>query len=97
MGYWYEIYDPEHDFKLIDEGKFVGMPFYDNTCPVNIPMACGDVGCYSHPDYSDPYNCTALISRNLAIELQKYMKCNNTIFTDMMDENYTNTLIVRIT
>lgn len=97
MGYWYEFYDPEHDFKLVDEGKFAGMPFYETNFPVNVPMAFGDVGYYLHPDYADPYNCTGLISRELAIELQKYMECNNTIFTDMMDANHTNTLVFRIT
>ena len=97
MGYYYEFYDPEHNFRLVDEGKFAGMPFYDNKCPVVIPMVFGDVGCYSHPDYTDPYNCTGLLSRATAIELQKYMTCNQTLFTDMMDKSHTDTLIFRIT
>ena len=97
MGYYYEFYDQEHDFKLVGEGKFAGMPFYDHKCPINVPMAFGDVGCYTRPDYTDPYNCTGLLSRTIAIELQKYMACNNTLFTDMMDEHHTDTLIFRIT
>lgn len=97
MGYYYEFYDPEHDFKLVDEGKFSGMPFYWTVCPVEIPMVYGNIGNSFNPDYSDPYNCTGLLSRNRAIELQKHMDVNKTIFTDMMDENHTDTLVFRIT
>lgn len=97
MGYYYEFYDPEHDFKLVDEGSFSGMPFYWTQCPVDIPMVHGNVGSSFKPNYIDPYNCTGLLSRNMAIELQKYMDTNKTIFTDMMDESHTDTLVFRIT
>lgn len=97
MGYYYQFYDPEHDFKLVDEGEFAGMPFYWTDCPVMIPMVYGDIGNYFEPNYIDPYNCTGLLSRDMAIELQKYMDVNKTIFTDMMDEAYTDTLVFRIT
>lgn len=97
MGYYYEFYDPEHDFRLVNEGSFSGMPFYWTKCPVDIPMVYGDVGCSFESDYSDPYNCTGLLSRKMAIELQKYMDTNKTIFTDMMDESHTDTLVFRIT
>ena len=97
MGYYYQFYDPEHDFKLVDEGTFAGMPFYWANCPVMIPMVYGDVGGNLTPNYTDPYNCTGLLSRESAIELQKYMDTNKTIFTDMMDESHTDTLVFRIT
>ena len=98
MGYYYEFYDPEHDFKKVEEGNFSGMPFYwdKENMPIEIPMAFGlekYLSCVNH----DPYNCTGLISRELATEIQKYMSDNNTLFTDLMDENHTDTLIFRIT
>lgn len=97
MGYYYEFYDPEHDFKLLDEGSFSGMPFYWSAYPVEIPMVYGDIGNGLWPDYIDPYNCTGLLSRNMAIELQKHMDTNKTIFTDMMNKAHTDTLVFRIT
>lgn len=98
MGYYYEFYDPEHDFKMVAEGKFDGMPFYWNkeNMPIEIPMAYGlekYVSCVNH----DPYNCTGLLGRELAIKIQEYMTNNKTLFTDLMDENYTDTLVFRIT
>lgn len=96
MGYYYSFYDAEHNFKLIDEGKFSGMPFYWDNLPVEIPMSYGEAGGYTMGDYSDPYNCTGLLSRKKALEVQKYMSINKTFFTDMMDEHHTDTLVFRI-
>lgn len=89
MGYYYKFYNAEKDCELISEGKFVGMPFYWNKecMPINIPMV---------NDMFSSYNCTGLLYRTTAVEVQKYMKENNTLFTDLMDEYHTNTLIFRI-
>lgn len=37
MGYCYTFYNPEKDFEVIDSGKFVGMPMYQQDFPVKIP------------------------------------------------------------
>lgn len=98
MGYYYEFYDPEHKFKKVAEGKFSGMPFYWNksSLPIEIPMAHGleQTVCGV---YYDPYNCTGLLSRALAVKLQAHMDTNETLFIDLMDENHTDTLVFRIT
>lgn len=97
MSYYYEFYDPENNFKRVAEGSFSGMPFYWNeeNMPVKIPMSFGLEQTFCGKQ-EDIYNCTGLLSRKLAIEIQKYMKINKTLFTDLMDENYTDTLIFRI-
>lgn len=98
MSYYYEFYDAENNFKEVASGSFAGMPFYWNkeSMPIEIPMFfgleqtfCGTI--------EDPYNCTGLIGRKLAVEIQKYMTTNKTLFTDLMDENHTDTLVFRIT
>ena len=38
MGYCYTFYNPEKDFEVIDSGKFVGMPMYQQDFPVKIPI-----------------------------------------------------------
>ena len=98
MGYYYEFYNPENHFKKIAEGKFSGMPFYWNKkdMPIKIPMFHGLEQTFCGTQI-DPYNCTGLLGRELAIEIQKYMKTNETLFTDLMDENHTDTLVFRIT
>ena len=82
MGYYYEFYDPEHNFKKVAEGKFSGMPFYWNkeSMPLEIPMFHGLEQTFCG-EQEDIYNCTGL----------------NTLFTDLMDENHTDTLVFRIT
>ena len=89
MGYYYKFFRPD-DFKLINEGKFAGMPFYWNDLPVNIKM----VGVVD--DFNSPYDTTGLMSRAEAVELQKYMTVNKTLFTDMMDKEYIDALLFRI-
>lgn len=98
MGYYYEFYDPEHSFKKVAEGKFSGIPFYwsEENLPIEIPMAYG-LEQYFGGVLHDPYNCTGLLSRELAIKLQEYMDTNKTMFTDLMNENHTDTLVFRIT
>ena len=96
MGYYYSFYDPEHDFKKVAEGKFADMPFYYNKqhLTADIPMVFGlektMVG-----EYENPYNCTGLLGRKLAEKIQKSL--THTLFTDLMDENHTDTLVFRIT
>lgn len=46
---------------------------------------------------NDPYNCTGIIDRNLAEEIQKYININNTIFTDWMDKYHIDSIVFRIT
>lgn len=89
MGYYYKFYRPDN-FKLIDEGKFAGMPFYWNDLPVDIKM----VGVID--GLNSPYDTTGLMSRAEAIELQKHMTTNETLFTDMMDEERIDALLFRI-
>ncbi len=98
MGYYYEFYDPEHNFKKVAEGSFSGMPFYWNkeSMPIDIPMFHGLEQTFCG-ELEDIYNCTGLIGRKLAIKVQEYMKVNKTLFTDLMDENHTDTLVFRIT
>lgn len=98
MGYYYEFYDPEHKFKKVAEGSFSGMSFYWNkeNMPIEIPMFSGLEQTFCG-ELEDPYNCTGLLGRKLAVEIQKYMKTNKTLFTDLMDENHTDTLVFRIT
>ena len=97
MGYYYTFYNPERNFEVIDSGKFVGMPMYQNNFPVKIPMVFGTIRGYSDMECNDPYNCTGIIDRELAEEIQKYMKTNNTIFTDWMDKYHIDSLVFRIT
>ena len=99
MGYCYTFYNPEKDFEVIDSGKFVGMPMYQQDFPVKIPMVFGTISEYGYSDMkcNDPYNCTGIIDRNLAEEIQKYMNINNTIFTDWMDKYHIDSIVFRIT
>ena len=88
MSYHYKFYRP-HDMKLIDEGSFMGMPFYYENLPVEIPM-------FSEND--NPYDTTGLLDRRIATILQEQvMSYNETLFTDLMDEHNTEVLIFRIT
>lgn len=91
MGYYYKFIRP-YDMKIINEGKFSGMPFYWENLPINVPM---------FPD-SKPYLCnecyemTGILDRHMAEQLQSIMVVNKTMFTDMMDEHNTECLIFRI-
>lgn len=87
MGVYYDFYRP-WDMKLIASGKYSGMPFLWNDCKIKL-----------YPDDSESidYTCTCIIGRKEAEELQEQMHSNNTLFTDLMNENATDTLIVRIT
>jgi hypothetical protein len=88
MGYYYKFYRP-YDMKKIDEGKFSGMPFfYTNIKPEPILF----------PDEENTFGCyTGIMNRAMAMEYQRQMTSNQTIFTDMMDEYSTDCLIFRIT
>ena len=91
MGYCYSFYRP-WDMKKINEGKFSGMPFFFQDLQPE-PMM--------FPDEVSPYHIgdcyTGIMNREMAIEYQKQMTINQTIFTDMMDEYSTDCLIYRIT
>ena len=98
MAMYYDIFDAENNFKRIDSGKFVGMPFFWNKdkMPIDIPIVFGKEQTFLG-EQDDIYNGTALIGRDLARKIQEYMTDgNSTIFTDWMDENHTDTLIIRI-
>ena len=91
MGYCYTFIRP-HDMKIIDKGKFSGMPFYWNDLPINVPM---------FPDskpyqFNECYEMTGIMDRHIAEQLQSIMADNKTLFTDMMDEYNTECLIFRI-
>ena len=89
MGFYYKFFRPDN-FRLIDEGKFAGMPFYQNDLPIQLKMIpCCD-------DISACYDMTGLLSRNDAVKLQEVMTSNKTIFTDMMDEEHIDALLFRI-
>lgn len=93
MGYHYKFFRPD-DFKLIDEGKFAGMPFYNNNLPIQLMMipCCKD----KYNSFSECYDMTGLLSRDDAVKLQEVMTSNKTIFTDMMDEEHIDALLFRI-
>ena len=91
MGYYYKFFRPDN-FKLIDEGKFAGMPFYWNVLllPIQLKMIpCCD-------DFNACYDMTGLLSRKDAVKLQEVMTSNKTIFTDMMDKEHIDALLFRI-
>jgi hypothetical protein len=80
--------------ELIDEGKFDGMPFYWNVLPCKIQM----FPCHKDMYYfNECYDMVGLLSRSDANKLQAAMDTNNTLFTDMMDENKIDLLIFKIT
>ena len=58
MSFYYKFYEPEK-MKLIEEGKFTGMPFFYNNLPVKIPL-----------EELSPLDFIELISRKNAIKLQ---------------------------
>ena len=89
MGCYYTFYDPLHDMKKINEGKFNGMPFFFTDLRHKVIM---------FPDNEDSidYCFTGIMDRNMAMEYQKEMNFNQTLFTDMMDEHNTNCLVYRI-
>lgn len=99
MGYCYTFYNPERNFEILTSGKFTGMPMYEDNFPVKIPMVFGTTSGYGYSEMksNDPYNCTGIIDRKLAEEIQKHMVANNTLFTDLMDENHIDSLVFRIT
>lgn len=89
MGFYYKFFRPDN-FKLIDKGKFAGMPFYQNDLPIQLKMTpCCDT-------FDACYDMTGLLSRNDAIKLQELMTSNKTIFTDMMDKEHIDALLFRI-
>ena len=88
MSVNYSFYRP-WDMKLIKSGSFVGMPFLKDNCYIKL-----------YPDdntNSLSFTFTTIIDRFDAEELQKNMIKNKTLFTDLMDKNATDCLIVRIT
>ena len=91
MGYYYKFIRP-YDMKIIDQGKFSGMPFYWNNLPIIVPMFPD-----SKPDmFNECYEMTGIMDRHIAEQLQSVMISNKTLFTDMMDEYNTECLIFRI-
>lgn len=90
MGYYYRFIRP-WDMKVIDEGKYSGMPFFRTDIPIpdNIVL-------YPDDDWTTGYSAMAIMDRDVAEYLQGYMTTNNTLFTDLMNEYDTEYLIVRI-
>ena len=88
MGYYYKFIRP-WDMKVIDEGKYSGMPFLRTDIPNNVVL-------YPDDSWTIGYNATAIMDRDVAKYLQGYMTTNHTLFTDLMDEYDTECLIFRI-
>jgi len=88
MGVYYKFIRP-WDMKVIDEGKYSGMPFFRTDILDNIVL-------YPDDHWTIGYSATAIMNRDIAEYLQGYMTTNNTLFTDLMDEYTTESLIVRI-
>ena len=91
MGTYYSFYRP-NDMKLLDEGKFAGMPFDFNNCPPVMEVFDIEEELYGN---FNPAR-TGLMNRKMAKEFQSIMTVNKTFFTDLMDENNTDALIYRI-
>ena len=91
MGYYYEFYNPQ-DMKKIDEGKYAGMPFFFGSLFPKPIMFPDEASSYH---IGDCY--TGIMNRDMAIEYQKQMDINQSLFTDMMDKYNTDCLIYRIT
>ena len=93
MGFYYKFFRPDN-FKLIDEDKFAGMPFYYSDLPIQLKMipCCKD----KYNPLNECYDMTGLLSRDDAIQLQKIMTSNKTIFTDMMNKEHIDALLFRI-
>jgi len=87
MGTYYSFYRP-WDMKLLENGKFAGMPFDWNDCPEVMEVFDDENGI-------DPSR-TGLMNRKMAAKFQSIMTTNKTFFTDLMDEYGTDSLIYRI-
>lgn len=89
MSAYYTFYRPR-DMKIIDEGHFLGMPFFwdEWRLPTSIAM---------YPDDNSLGAFTGIMDRETAEMLQFVMSKNKTLFTDMMDEYGTECLIFRVT
>ncbi len=86
MGVYYTFYDATN-MKKLEDGKFAGMPFDMNNCPPVMEVSDDNLN----------YFRTGIMNRKMAEAFQEIMPCNKTFFTDLMDENGTDTLIYRIT
>ena len=87
MSVCYTFYRP-WDMKKIDNGNYVGMPFLNDDCSIRL---------YPDEEKSIGQCFTIIIDRNDAVKLQNMMNYNKTLFTDLMDNNATDSLIIRIT
>ena len=87
MSVLYTFYRP-WDMKEIASGNYIGIPFFYEDCHIKLyPDEENSIGqCY-----------TTIINRHEAIKLQNMMSHNKSIFTDLMDDNCTDSLIIRIT
>jgi len=90
MGVYYKFIRP-WDMKVIAEGKYSGMPFFRTDIPIP-----DNIVFYPDDYWTIGYNATAIMDRDMAEHLQRYMEVNNTLFTDLMDEYVTESLIVRV-
>ena len=87
MSVYYTFYRP-WDMKKIDSGNYAGMPFLNHDCPIQL---------YPDEEKSIGQCFTVIINRYDALKLQENMNKNKTLFTDLMDGNATDSLIIRIT
>lgn len=90
MGMYYYIYTP--DFKMVDEGKFVGMPFFRNDLPfkfTSISTVNPTYGCI------DSYDELFVITYDQAIQLKDIKDICSDLFIDLMKENSCNGLLIK--
>ena len=87
MSVCYTFYRP-WDMKKIDSGNYAGMPFFNYDCPIQL---------YPDEEKSIGQCFTTIINRYDAVKLQNMMNCNQKLFTNLMDNNATDSLIIRIT
>lgn len=89
MSKYYRFIRP-YDMKVVDEGHFLGMPFFwdEWRLPTSIVM---------YPDDNSLETFTGIMDRETAELLQSVMTKNNTLFTDLMDEYGTECLIFMVT
>lgn len=91
MSFYYSFYNPKTMGK-IEEGKFVGL-YEALVCKEKIlkyNLEKDDIF------YFHPYEVIGILDRKTAIDLQKNMIDNNTLFTDIMEKYNIECIIFKI-
>lgn len=93
MSVYYYIYTP--NLKLVDEGKFAGMPFFMNDLPVEFPSI---ENLYLTPQgyATEPYGSLFMVRYKDILKLKSFRTIQTDLFIRLMEENECNGLLVRI-